>query len=471
MEKETLTLEQLLHCIHAKDVPALRQLFETYEPVDVAEICDEIDEVADLLFIFKTVKSDYTSELFAYLTDDQQAKLINLFNDKQLMELIQSSYTDDIVDFLIDMPANLVSRVLNVSDKTTRAEINSLLNYKEGTAGSIMTTEYVLFPNNFTVADALARIRAVGRDKETIATSFVVDDKRILIGVVYIDDLIYSEPETKIIDIMNRDFIVTTVNADQEEVAQLFKRYDLNVMPVLNDDQRLIGIVTIDDVMDVIDKEASEDILKMAAINPLEESYTKSSVTTLAKKSLPWLLVLMILGAFSTIILNRFEHAFEQVVILSAFIPVLMDTGGNAGNQSSTLITRGIALKEIDKHDFRHVLFKELRVALLVGLAVAAFSFLWIFVEISTGILVYDIGAAAFTGAWFLAISKIAGLVSATLFFAILISKMVGGSLPLLALAIKKDPAVMSSPFVTTIVDVTALLIYFFLSSYVFNLF
>jgi magnesium transporter len=471
MEKESLTLEQLLRSIHAKDVPALRQLLETHEPIDIAEICDEIDDPADLLFIFKTVKSDYTAELFAYLSDGQQAKLIHLFSDKQLMELIQSSYTDDIVDFLIDMPANLVSRVLNVSDKTTRVDINNLLNYKEGTAGSIMTTEYVLFPSNFTVADGLARIRAIGRDKETIATSFVVDEKRLLIGVVYIDDLIYAEPNAKITDIMNRDFIVTAVNTDQEEVAQLFKRYDLYVMPVLNDDQRLIGIVTIDDVMDVIEKEASEDILKMAALSPLEESYTRSSVTILAKKSLPWLLVLMVLGAFSSIILNRFEHAFEQVVILAAFIPVLMDTGGNAGSQSSTLITRGIALKEIEKHDFKHVIFKELRVALLVGLGVAAFSFIWIFVEIATGILVYDVGAAAFTGPWFIAISKIAGLVSLTLFFAILISKMVGGSLPLLALALKKDPAVMSSPFVTTIVDVTALLIYFFLSSYVFNLF
>jgi len=471
MDIEKLNLETLLDLIHGKKVLELRDLCDVVEPIDLAEVADEIDDIADLLFIFKTVKSDFTAELFAYLSAHQQEKLINLFTDKQLMELIQNSYTDDIVDFMIDMPANLVSRILNISDKNTRVDINNLLNYKEGTAGSIMTTECVLLPSSFSVADSLSRIRKVGRDKETISTSFVVDEKRLLLGTVGIDDLIYAEPETKIIDIMNPDFITTTVTADQEDVATLFKRYDLTVLPVLNDDKRLIGIVTIDDVMDVIDKEASEDMLKMAAIAPLEDSYTKSSVVTLAKKSIPWLLVLMVLGAFGSIILNRFEHAFEQVVILSAFIPVLMDTGGNAGNQSSTLVTRGIALNEIEKKDFAHVVFKELRVALLVGLGIATFSFLWIFFEIATGILVYDTGSAVFSGPWFVAISKIAGLVSVTLFCAILISKLVGGSLPLVAVALKKDPAVMSSPFVTTIVDVSALLIYFFLSSYVFQLF
>jgi len=471
MDNERLSLDVLLDIIHGKKVIELRELCDTYEPIDVAEVADEISDAADLLFIFKTVKSDFTAELFAYLNAPQQQKLINLFTDKQLMELIQNSYTDDIVDFLMDMPANLVSRILDISDKNMRADINNLLNYKEGTAGSIMTTECVILPNNFTVADALARIRKVGRDKETITTSFIVDEKRLLVGTVGIDDLIYAEPEVKVIDIMNPDVITTTVTADQEAVAQAFKRYDLNVMPVLNDDKRIIGIVTIDDVMDVIDQEASEDILKMAAIAPLEDSYTNSSAVTLAKKSIPWLLVLMVLGAFGSIILNRFEHAFEQVVILSAFIPVLMDTGGNAGNQSSTLVTRGIALNEIEKKDFGHVIFKELRVALLVGLGVAAFSFLWIFFEIGIGILVYNTGSAPFSGPWFIAISKIAGLVSMTLFCAILISKLVGGALPLLAVVLKKDPAVMSSPFVTTIVDVSSLLIYFFLSSFVFQLF
>ena len=471
MEKELLTTSMILDLIHKKDVPALRQLFEDYEEIDLAEHCEDIDDPAELLFIFKTVKSDYTAELFSYLSADQQENLIKQFTDKQLLDLLQNSYTDDIVDFMIDMPANLVNRILASADKTTRAEINSLLNYKEGTAGSIMTTEYVMFPHTFTVADALARIRKVGREKETIATNFIVDDKRMLIGIVTIDDLIYAEPEAKIVSIMNDDFMTTSVNVDQEEVVQLFKRYDLNVMPVLNDDKRLIGIVTIDDVIDVIDEETSEDMLKMAAINPLDESYSRSSVVTLAKKSIPWLLVLMVLGAFSSIILNRFEHALEQVVILSAFIPMLMDTGGNSGNQSVTLITRGIALNEIEKRDFGHVILKELRVGLIVGLCIAAFAFAWIFVIIGSGIIVYEFAGPAFTTTWFVEISKIAGLVGLTLFFAVLIAKIVGGSLPLLAVSLKKDPAVMSSPFVTTIVDVSALIIYFLLSSAIFGLF
>jgi len=471
MEKEMLTTEMILDLIHRKDVPALRQLFEDYEEIDLAEHCEEIRDPVDLLFIFKTVKSDYTAELFAYLSADQQENLIKLFTDKQLLDLLQNSYTDDIVDFMIDMPANLVSRILDSADKATRAEINSLLNYKEGTAGSIMTTEYVLFPSTFSVAEALARIRKVGRDKETIATTFIVDEKRLLIGIVTIDDLIYADPGTKLTQIMREDFITTSVNVDQEEVAQLFKRYDLNVMAVLNDDQRLIGIVTIDDVIDVIDQETSEDMLKMAALSPLDESYSRSSVLTLAKKSIPWLLILMVLGAFSSIILNRFEHALEQVVILSAFIPMLMDTGGNSGNQSVTLITRGIALNEIEKHDFPHVILKELRVGIIVGLSIAAFAFAWIFVIVGSGIIVYDVAGPAFTATWFVEISKIAGLVGLTLFCAVLIAKLVGGALPMLAIALKKDPAVMSSPFVTTIVDVSALLIYFLLSSAIFGLF
>jgi magnesium transporter len=369
------------------------------------------------------------------------------------------------------MPANLVSRVLNISDHAIRTDINRLLNYKEGTAGSIMTTEFVLLQDNMSVNDALATIRKIGRDKETISTNFIIDAKRTLTGIVSIDDLIYAEPDTLLTAIMTRDFMTTNVNSDQEEVASMFKRYDLNVMPVLNDDKRLIGIVTIDDVMDVIEQETSEDILKMAAISPLEESYSKSSPWTLAKKSMPWLIVLMVLGAFSTIILNRFEHALEQVVILSAFIPVLMGTGGNAGNQSSALITRGIALNEIDRHDFIRVIAKELRVALLVGLGVGLFSFMWVFIEIASGIVVYTGIGAAFSSTWWLGITRISGLISLTLFSAVILAKLVGGSLPLIAIAFKKDPAVMASPLVTTIVDVASLLLYFFFSSVVFNLF
>jgi magnesium transporter len=470
MSKDNFTITYLLQLIKDKNVLELREFCESNEPIDIAELAEEIEDPKDLLFIFKTVKSDFTAEVFTYLSSDQQEKLLTLFTDKQLIELINSSYTDDIVDFMIDMPANLVTRILRISDSDTRRDINHLLNYKEDTAGSIMTTEYILLPHSFSVEEALTRIRKVGPDMETIYTSFIVDSKRLLIGIIDIEDLLFADPKALITDIMEKDFITTNVNTDQEEVAQLFKRYDLTVMPVLNDDQRLIGIVTIDDVIDVIEQETSEDIQKMAALNPLDVSYNRSSVAVLAKKSAPWLLVLMVLSVFSSIILNRFEASLEQVVILAAFIPMLMDTGGNAGSQSTTLITRGIALKEIELSDFKRVFLKEMRVSLLVGLAVGLFSFFWISFQIMTGILIYEPGPWPWTWPWIGEVAKLSGLVAITLFSAIVIAKVFGGMLPLIATKLKKDPAVMSGPFVTTIVDVSALIIYFLLSTLFFSI-
>lgn len=470
MENEFLNLKYLNDLISSHNVKDLRAIFETYEIIDIAEIINKFEDPKDLLFIFKTVKAEYTSELFTYLDDDIQEKLINLFNDKQLMELIANSYTDDIVDFLTDMPANLVTRILAISDKDTRQDINQLLNYKEETAGAIMTTEYVLLNNRMTVKDALTRIREIGRDKETIYTSFIVDEKRFLIGVIDISELIYADENAFIKDLMEKDFIYTTVNTDQEEVARLVQRYDLSIIPVLNEEKRLIGIITFDDIFDVIQKEASEDILHLAGLSPFEESYMKSTSWLLAKKSIPWLLILLVLGALSSMILNRFEHAFEQVIILSAFVPVLMDAGGNAGSQSSTFVIRSLALKEVDVKDFLKVLWKEFKVSVLVGLAVAIFSFFWVHFEFVTGILVYHNDLPKWSLSWFLANSQIAGLISLTLFFAILIAKITGGLLPLIAVAFKQDPAVMAGPLITTVVDITALLTYFYLSSALFNL-
>lgn len=470
MEKEELTLERIEKIIAEKNVIALRELFENEPTIDIAEKADRLDDIKQLLFIFKTVKSEYTAELFAYLNPENQEKLVNVFTDKDLMELIANSYTDDIVDFITEMPANLVTRILKISDKDTRADINHLLNYKERTAGAIMTTEYVTLNNTSTVEEALAVIRKIGHEAETIYTNFVIDAKRNLVGTIDLDDLIFSDPKEPIVNVMNTDFQVVDAFTDQEEVAQDFKRYDLNAMPVLNKDRRLVGIVTVDDVMDVIEEEVSEDMAKMAAITPLEDSYINSSVWALAKKCIPWLIILLVLGIGASVVLNLFEETIGAVPILAAFIPILMDGGGNSGNQTTVLVTRSLALNEITPKDFLKVVWKEFRISLIVSVAVASFCFIWVFFEISTGILGYDAIASLSGWAWFFAVARIAALVSMTLGTAIILSKIIGAMLPLGASAIGLDPAVVSSPLLTTIVDVVALVLFFFASASIFNL-
>jgi magnesium transporter len=463
--------EKLLDFIDRKDAKSLRQLFDMYPIIDIADLVNHIDDPIRTLYIFKTCTSDHTAELFSHLDSDHQEALLNLFSDKEVVSLLSNSYADDVADVVADMPANLVSRILRVADPSIRSEINSLLNYKPSSAGSIMTTEYITIPKTYTLNEALEKIKETGRDKETIYSSFVVDQKRKLIGTLKIEDILFS-PGTKIVeDVMNQSFFSCKVTTDQEEVAQLFKRYDLSVLPVLNENSHLVGIITIDDIVDVIEQEASEDMQKMAKVIPIDDSYVDASVMLIARKSIPWLALLLVLGALSGFILNQFEEAFQSVAILAAFIPMLMDTGGNAGNQSATLITRGIALKEIVPKDFKTIFKKEAQVSVLVGLAVGGFAFLWINFLILIGFLKYETGFTAWTLEWFLSILRISGTVSLTLLFAIMIAKMVGSVLPLLAVKLKKDPAVMASPFVTTIVDVTALVVYFLLASFLFQLF
>ncbi|MCH5179702.1 MAG: magnesium transporter [Erysipelotrichales bacterium] len=459
--EEIISLDALLEIINNKQVAKLRELFETSEIIDIAEVCDEIEDISKLLFIFKTVKSEYTAELFTYLNEDSQAKLINLFSDKQLTELITNSYTDDIVDFLEDLPANLVTRVLKASPKEERNDINKLLNYKEDTAGSIMTTEYVEISSDLTVKEALAQIKKVGQDAETISSTFVIDKKRNLVGVLYLDLLVLTDEDTPIKDIMNEEFHTANVHDDQEAVAETFKRYDLTVLPVLNNEHRLIGIITIDDVIDVMEKETSEDIAIQAGMQPLEDEYLKTGVFTLAKKRIVWLLFLMVSATFTSMIISRFEDSLKAAAVLSAFIPMFMDTGGNSGGQTTSLITRGLATKEVTTKDYGKVIWKELRVALVTGLVVATFNFLWIFLELTIG-LVSNSGTIP---NW-----QVAGLVALTLFSTIIIAKCLGASLPMFAQKIGLDPALMSGPIVTTLVDATSLLIYFLLCTQIFRL-
>ena len=466
MENELISTKELEELIIARKVKEVRNIFEVVPTIDIAEACDDFEDISHLVFIFKFVKSEYTADLFTELASDTKEKLIQVMSDSELARILESQFTDDLVDDLEDLPANLVTRVLKNVSKEKRDVINKLLNYKENTAGSIMTTEFLSLNDNLTADEAIRAIRRKGKTKETIYTIFVIDNSRTLVGTLDLDELIFAKDDEPISDLMNRDYVTCLVNDDQEEVANQMKRYDLNAIAVLNNENRLIGIITVDDIVDVIEQEATEDMSKMAGVAPLENSYLETSVTKMALKCAPWLMVLLIFGTFSSMILNKFENALGALPILVPFVTVLMDTGGNAGGQTTTLIVRGLAVQEFTPKNYFKILWKEMRVAMLTGLMVCAFSCLWFLGEMYLNIINFDGAELSATGealtGWTLFLSRleIAGLVSGTLFLGIIVAKFVGTSLPMLVAAFKKDPALISSPFVTTIVDVCSLLIY-----------
>ncbi|NLB39844.1 MAG: magnesium transporter [Erysipelotrichaceae bacterium] len=469
MEKENVSTALLEELIKNRQVAKLRELFETIPTIDLAEAANDIEDIRDIVFIFKVVKSDYTAEFFTDLSSEVQEKVIHLFTDSELVTLLNASYTDDIVDFMEEMPANLVSRILKVVDKKTRNDINRLLNYKENTAGSIMTTEYIELISEYTIKEAIEKIRAIGQDAETIYTIFIIDKKRNFIGTVDLDQFVFSKPEQTLDEIADKAAISVGVNTDQEDVATIFKRYNLTAVPVLNEDQRLTGIITIDDIVDVMEQEATEDMSRMALVTPLEDSYKDTGVLKMAIKTMPWLIVLMILGVFSSVVLSSFQDVLSSLAILSVFIPVLMDTGGNSGGQTIALMIRGIAVGEFGPKDYGHILWKEFRVALLVGIMVSIAAFIIFIIEMYLGIVFYAPEGIVGTALLFERM-KISGMVSITLFFTIVISKTLGVTIPMIVKALKKDPAIISAPFITTIVDVSALLIYFFICTQIFQL-
>lgn len=472
-EKIEQLTEQIEQLIDSKNVKELRRLFEVVPEIDLAEACAEFEDKKKIVFILKTVKSEFTAEFFTDLPPDVKEEIIAYLSDDQLAEILESQFTDDIVDDLEELPANIVTRVLRNVPKEKRANINRLLNYADATAGSIMTTEFVALLDDMTCDDAIKEIRKTGKNKETIYTVFVMDRKRNLVGTVDLDDLIFADGEVKLSDIMNKDFQTVNVNDDQEEVANIVKRYDLNAVAVLNNDGRLVGIVTVDDVMDVIEEEQTEDISKLQMVTPLEDSYLETSSFQMVKKCVPWIVVLLILGTFSSFVLSTFETKLNQMVLLAAFIPVIMDTGGNAGGQTIALMIRGLALQEFTPRDFFKIIRKEAVSAAIIALCVAVFGFVWFTLEQYFGIVgtdksiwlgnCWDAGFAAET-------FKTSGLVAGTLGIAIFLSKMVAVLLPMGAAAIKKDPAIVSQPLLTTIVDVSSLLIYFGFAVLLFNL-
>jgi len=470
---EKVTTEELREAIVKRDRDALRRIFETVHDVDIAEACENLD-IKELITLFRGLNSAMTAPLFDNLSQDKKEELINAMTDKELVNLINEQYADDLADTVGDMPANLANRVLRVASKDIRKDLNILLKYKEDTAGAIMTTEFLEFRENETVKKTIEKIRSVGRDAETIYTIFVRDSQREFVGTVDLDDLIFAEEDQKLNDIMNRDAPSCYASTDKEEVANMFRRYDLNALAVLNDDNCLIGIVTVDDAVDVLTEEATEDLEAMNAVAPLEDGYLETSSWKMARKCVPWIIILLILGTFSSMVLSIFQDQLAVLPILAAFVPVLMDTGGNAGGQTIAVMIRGLALKEFGPKQFWKIVGKEIRSALLISAFISLFAFAWFTIEQYTGIVhnteadkaIGETFATVWTGgvwnwAFAMPVLKVSAIVAGTLFITTVVSKMVAVCLPFLAVVIKKDPAIVSQPILTTVIDVTSLLIFF----------
>ncbi len=443
-------MENTLKLINEKKFIEARQTLEKKNVVDIATLLEEVDQES-VVKIFRVLPKDMAADVFAYLDQDERVFIINSITDSEISSIISDLYIDDTVDFLEELPANVVKKVLKNTDENTRKIINHFLNYPDSSAGSIMTIEYADLKKTMTISDAINHIKKTGIDKETINTCYVIGNNRELLGIVSLRKLILSPEDMLIEDLMKTDFISVNTLDDQENIAHLFKKYDLLSIPVTDNEKRLVGIITIDDIVDIIDQENTEDFQKMAGMEPNEEEYLKTSVWNLAKHRILWLLVLMISATFTGNIIRRFEDVLSSVVILAAFIPMLMDTGGNAGSQSSTLIIRGLALGDIKLSDGFKVIFKELGVALITGGVLAVVNFLRIYYFEKTSFL-------------------ISITVCISLFFTVIIAKVVGGILPIIAKKLKLDPAIMASPLITTIVDAIALTLYFTLSVNLLNL-
>ena len=443
--ERTELLEQIEEMIVRKRYAQLRDLLLPLEAADIASICADLDEER-LPLVFRLLPKELAAEVFVELDSDEQEMLIRGFSNTELKEVLDELYLDDTVDIVEEMPANVVMRILKHSDPETRKSINEILKYPDDSAGSIMTTEFVDLKETMTVEDALKRIRRTGPDKETINVCYVIDDRRHLIGLLSIRTLLLAEEDDVIGDIMERNFIAVQTLDDQEAVARALGKYDFLALPVVDTEERLVGIVTVDDAMDVLQEEVTEDIEKMAAILPSDKPYLKTSTLETYKARIPWLLLLMISATFTGQIISSFEDA---ATILTAYIPMLMDTGGNCGSQASVTVIRGISLSEIEFSDIFRVIWKEIRVAVVCGTTLAAANFVKLMLV--DRLLFHN---AAMT-------IPVAAVICCTMVCTVLCAKLVGCSLPLLAKKIGFDPAVMASPFITTIVDALSLLIYF----------
>jgi magnesium transporter len=450
--EESADFHTLLDLIHNKKALDLREFIASKDPIDIAYIVNDIKDDSDVVYLFKSVPNKYTADIFSYLDQKQQEKIVQAFSSKDVQAFIAQMPNDDIADFVEELPSNLISKVLQSTSPDDRSEINSLLNYKANTAGSIMTTEYVSIKSGATCGEAMKKIKTTGREAETVVITYVVDATRKLIGALSLEDLLFADESMKIDDIMDADCISCIADTDQEDVASLMKKYDLTVIPVIDKEQRMLGIITIDDVMDVIEAEQTEDLAKMAAVTPIEGDYLKTSVFKLALSRIPWLSILLICDTFSGMLINSYETLISSIPVLSAFIPVLMDTGGNAGGQTTTVVTRAMSLGQINGKDWMKVIWKEMRVSLIVGTAVTLINFGWIYAEFA----MHFIDNNSTYPEW-----QIALLVAITGFIIIVMSKTIGAALPLLAKRMHIDPAIMAGPLITSIVDTSSLAVYF----------
>ncbi|MCR5671969.1 MAG: magnesium transporter [Butyrivibrio sp.] len=441
MEDEKTMTEQLQELLSSKQYTKLRQTISEMNTADLAAFMSEMED-EDSLKMFRILPKDMAADVFADLDLDVQHYIIQSMSDREASNIIENLMADDATDLLEEMPASVVKRILANASPETRADINHLLQYPEDSAGSIMTVEYVDLHEDMTVSQDIERIRKKGVDSETINICYVVTKQKVLVGTVALRYLLLRKPDEVIGDIMNTNVISINTMTDQEETARIFQKYGFTAMPVVDNESRMVGIITIDDVVDIMEEEATEDIEKMAAIVPSDKPYPKVGIFETYKNRIPWLLFLMISATFTGAIITGFEDALSAYVILTAYIPMLMDTGGNAGSQASVSIIRGLSLKEIEFEDIFKIIWKEIRVAVLCGLTLAVANFFKL-------ILLDRLSL------------PVAGVICATLLIVVLIAKLVGCCLPMLAYKLKFDPAVMASPFITTIVDALSLLVYF----------
>ncbi len=449
MAERSVSLEDTIVALaEQKKYTTLRDILVTMNPADTAALFDELDEHL-LPLLFRLLPKDEAAETFVEMDPDSQELLIRGFSDSELKEVVDELYVDDAVDLVEEMPANVVRRILRQADPETRKLINNILQYPDDSAGSWMTTEFVDLRPTMTVADAVKRIRRTGTDKETINICYVIDEGRHLLGTVTIRAIILSEDDEAIDHIMNENVISVGTLTDQEDASAVFAKYDLTVVPVVDNENRLVGIITVDDALDVLETEATEDIEIMGGITPSDKPYLKTSIWETFKARFPWLLLLMISATFTGQIISNFENALAAAAVLTAYIPMLMDTGGNSGSQASVTVIRGISLNDIEFGDYFKVLWKEIRVAVICGLALAAANFVKLML---VDRMLFHNPEVTVT---------VAAVICITLVCTVLCAKVVGCTLPMLAEKLGFDPAVMSSPFITTIVDALSLLIYF----------
>lgn len=429
-----------------KQYKAIKSIFDTLEAVDIAELFPELSE-KDMVILFRLIPKERAAEVFTYLEQEEEEVLLLALSDTEIKGIMDGMFIDDAVDVIEEMPANVVERMLRLSGEKREA-INTVLNYPEDSAGSIMTLEYISLLPTMTIGDALKKVKTAGIRSETVYTCYVVE-KHKLLGVITAKDLLTCDDEEIIADVMEKNIISVNTHTDKEEVAAVFSKYDFLSLPVVDNEFCIVGIVTVDDAIDVLQEEAEEDFQKMAAITPTDKPYLRTSAFSIWKSRVPWLLILMISATFTGLIISSFEDALSKLVVLTAFIPMLMDTGGNSGSQASVTVIRGISLGEISIKDIFKVMWKELRVSLLCGATLFAASFLKVIVI--DGLLMGNSEVSV----------TVALVVALTLWVTVFFAKLIGCSLPLVAKKMGLDPAVVASPFITTIVDAVSLLVYF----------